>query len=176
MPKSAQSPRFPASLVFWGPPLVAIAVAGFIFTRAYGAHFAAHPIHAPNWAVLAAAPAIIQVHIAAAVISFLVGVVLLTGVKGSGLHKKLGWTWVVAMAVTAITSFFIKELNPGQFSFVHLVAGYTVIAMPMAIAAIRRKNVASHRRTMTYTFVGGMLIAGLFTFMPGRLMYLFLFG
>ena len=46
---------------------------------------------------------VIKLHVLGAVTAFAIGVVLLRGVKGSGLHRKLGYTWVAAMAVTAAT-------------------------------------------------------------------------
>jgi uncharacterized membrane protein len=134
-----------------------------------------HP-HVPNLALIAAAPLVIQLHIAGAVTAFVIGSVLLAGVKGTGLHKRLGWTWVIAMALTAISSLFIKVIHPGHFSFIHLLSGWTLIALPMAIFAIRRKNIRLHRRAMTGMFVGGLVVAGLFTFLPGRLMYQVFFG
>ena len=129
-----------------------------------------HP-HAPDLSLLAAAPLVIQLHIAGAMTAFLIGAVLLAGVKGSGLHKGLGWTWVAAMTLTAISSLFIRTINPGHFSFIHLISGWTLIALPMAIVAIKRGKVRQHARNMTGMFVGGLLIAGLFTFLPGRLMW-----
>lgn len=127
--------------------------------------------HAPDLSLLAAAPLAIQLHVAGAMTAFVIGCVLLAGVKGSGLHKRLGWTWVVAMALTAFSSLFIRTINPGHFSFIHLLSGWTLIALPMGIAAIKRGKVRQHARNMTGMFVGGLLIAGLFTFMPGRLMW-----
>ncbi|WP_369831741.1 DUF2306 domain-containing protein [Caulobacter sp. HMWF009] len=131
---------------------------------------------APDLSLLAAAPLVIQLHVAGAVTAFLIGCVLLAGVKGTGLHKRLGWTWVAAMALTAASSLFIKVINPGHFSFIHLLSGWTLIALPMAIVAIKRGKVAAHRRSMTGMFVGGLLIAGLFTFLPGRLMWRIFIG
>lgn len=128
-------------------------------------------LHGPRWELLATAPAIIRLHIAAAVFSFLIGVVLLAGVKGTALHKALGWGWVLCMGTTAVSSLFIKVINPGHWSLIHFLSGWVIIALPMAIVAIRRKNVRLHRRLMTGLFLGGLLIAGAFTFLPGRLMF-----
>ena len=41
----------------------------------------------------------------------------------------------------------------------------------MAVYAIKRRKVAMHRRAMTGLFVGGLLIAGAFAFLPGRLLW-----
>ncbi|WGM45336.1 hypothetical protein KOAAANKH_00198 [Brevundimonas sp. NIBR10] len=132
-----------------------------------------HP-HAPDLALLAAQPVVIQLHVGAALSALLIGTVLLLGVKGNTLHRTLGWSWVIAMATVAISSFFIR--TSGTFSWIHLLSGWTVIALPMAVFAARRHDIKSHRRGMTGLFVGGLLIAGLFTFAPGRLMWKIVFG
>lgn len=116
-------------------------------------------------------PHVLQAHIAGALTAFLIGIVLLLGVKGRTFHKVLGYAWITAMAVTAISSFFLTGINGNYYSPIHLLSGWTVIVLPMAIAAARRRNIQSHSRQMTETFVGGMLIAGLFSFLPGRFMW-----
>lgn len=113
----------------------------------------------------------LQAHIAGAVSSFLIGAVLMLGVKGRTFHRVLGYTWVATMTVTAVSSFFLTGLNGDSYSFIHILSGWTVIVLPMAIAAARRRNIAKHRKEMTSLFFGGMLIAGLFSFLPGRLMW-----
>ena len=138
-------------------------------------HYGFHP-HLPEMAALAALPVQIQLHIAAATTAFLIGLVILFRRKGTGFHKTLGWTWVAAMATTAVSSFFIREVNPGSFSFIHLISGWVVVALPMALVAIRRGNVQMHRRAMTALFTGGLLIAGALAFLPGRLMFRLFFG
>ena len=120
--------------------------------------------------ILAASP-IIQLHIVAALTALAIGTVLLIGVKGTRIHKTLGWVWVVAMALTAVSSLFIRQTNHGSFSLIHLLSGWTIVALPMAVYAIKRRNLRMHRRMMTGLFVGGLIIAGLLTFLPGRLMW-----
>ena len=135
--------------------------------------------HAPDWRLLLTSPPAIQIHVAAALTALAIGIVLLIGVKGNRLHRTLGWTWVLAMATTAVSSFFIHRLNPGGpggFSLIHLLSGWTVIALPMAVHAARRHRIADHRRAMTGMFVGGLIVAGAFTFLPGRLMWAIFFG
>lgn len=120
--------------------------------------------------ILTASP-IIQLHIVGALTALAIGTVLLIGIKGTRVHKTLGWIWVVAMALTAVSSLFIRQVNHGAFSYIHLLSGWTIVALPMAIYAIRRRKLAMHRRMMTGLFVGGLIIAGLLTFLPGRLMW-----
>ena len=114
----------------------------------------------------------LQTHVASALTTFAIGVLMLTRiVKGSRAHKRLGWTWVVAMGATAISSFFLVGLNGNSYSFIHGLSAWTVITLPFAIAAVRRGKVQSHAKEMTGLFINGMLIAGLFSFLPGRLLW-----
>ena len=139
------------------------------------AHYSFTP-HAPDWALAQALPLTIKLHIAAALAALGIGTVVLVQPKGSGLHKTLGWAWVIAMAATAISSLFIVELNQGSWSFIHLLSGWTLVALPMGIYAIRRRQVKSHKRAMTGMFLGGLIVAGLLTFIPGRFFYNFFFS
>ncbi len=148
-----------------GPAAV---LAGFL-------HLKGH-LHAPDLGPLAAASVQIKVHVAAVSIALAIGIVLMLGLKGNTVHRTLGWIWVTAMATAAISSLFIHRANAGGFSFLHLFAGWTLIALPMGVFAARKHNVRLHGRTMTGLFVGGLLIAGAFAFMPGRLMWQVVFG
>lgn len=132
--------------------------------------------HAPDWSLWIALPPMIKVHILAALTSLGVGTVILFKPKGTGFHKTLGWTWVIAMGTTAVSSLFITGLNGNFYSFIHLLSGWTIIGLPMAIVAIRNRKVDAHKRAMTGMFVGGLLIAGALTFLPGRFMFEFLLG
>lgn len=131
-----------------------------------GAHF-----HAPRWALWARLPPQVQIHIIAALAALAIGCVILARPKGRGLHKTLGWAWVIAMAATAVSSLFITGLNGNAYSLIHLLSGWTIIALPMGIFAIRSRNVMGHRRAMAGMFVGGLIVAGGLTFLPGRFMF-----
>lgn len=133
-------------------------------------------LHAPEfWRIAYAGPAI-QLHLAGVALAVLIGVTLLVGVKGTTTHRVLGWTWVVAMMAAAVSSLFIRIVNHGQFSLIHLLSGWTIIALPMGVAFARRHKVKPHARTMTGLFTGGLVLAGLLAFMPGRLMWQMFFG
>ena len=91
--------------------------------------------------------------------------------KGRKMHKLFGWVWVFAMGATAVSSFWLTGLNGGSYSWIHGLSAWTMIGLPMGIYAIRKKQVQKHAKSMKGMFLGGMLIAGLFTFLPGRLMW-----
>jgi len=130
----------------------------------------------PDWTLWFRQPFKIQVHVYAALTAFAIGAVILFRRKGGGMHRTLGWAWVVAMAVTATSSLFITGINGDAYSFIHLLTGWTLIALPMGIFAIRNRRVMAHRAAMTGMFVGGLVIAGALTFLPGRLMWRIFFG
>jgi len=119
---------------------------------------------------------VIRLHVAAASTALLIGVGLMWGPKGTTIHRAFGWTWVIAMMTVAISSFFIHTINPGGFSLIHALSAYVAIGVPMGVAFARRHDIRAHRRMMTGTFLGGLIVAGAFTFVPGRLMWKVFFG
>lgn len=127
--------------------------------------------HVPRLDLIRAAPSAIQIHLAAAVATFVIGAVLMLGPKGALPHKQLGWTWAGTMGTTALSSFFIQDINPGGFSFIHAISGWVLVALPAALYAARRHKVRAHRNSMIGMYVGGMFFAGAFAFTPGRLLY-----
>jgi uncharacterized membrane protein len=152
-------------------------VAAAILPRRPGAvSLPAMHLHAPELWRIAAAPPAVQIHLAGIGVAIGVGVVLMTGVKGSLMHRMLGWTWVLAMMTGAVSSLFIRMLNHGAFSYIHLLSGWTIIALPMAVAAARSHRIKLHARLMTGLFTGGLVFAGTLAFVPGRLMWELVFS
>jgi uncharacterized membrane protein len=128
-------------------------------------------------APLLTAPIVIQVHAFVAIAAFAIGVVQLTAPKGMLPHRLLGWIWAAAMLTVAVTAFFIHELRMwGPFSPIHLLAIFTLVMLPLAVIRARRHDVRGHRRGMVGLFVGGLVIAGAFTLLPGRIMHAVVFG
>jgi uncharacterized membrane protein len=126
--------------------------------------------------LLDAAPAI-PVHAFAAMAAFALGIVQFAAPKGTLPHRTVGWIWVGLMATVATSSFWIHEVRLlGPWSPIHLLSIFTLIMLPLAVWRARRHRVADHRRIMTMTFVGALVIAGLFTLLPGRIMHAVVFG
>jgi uncharacterized membrane protein len=126
--------------------------------------------------LLQAAPAI-KIHAVAAMTAFALGLVQLAAPKGTLPHRTLGWIWVTLMLVVSVTAFFIHQIRLwGEWSPIHLLAIFTLIMLPVAVLAARRHAVERHRRAMTGLFVGALVIAGLFTLLPGRIMHAVAFG
>lgn len=113
----------------------------------------------------------IQVHVVAAMTTLGIGIFLMFAPKGFRMHKTFGWAWVISMAITAGSSFLITGIFQSSYSPIHALSAWTMISLPFGIAAVKRKKVAKHRKTMTDMFVGGMVIAGLFSLLPGRMLF-----
>ena len=121
--------------------------------------------------LLNASPAI-QLHAFAAMAAFALGLVQFAAPKGTIPHRTIGWIWVALMAVVGVSAFFIHEIRMwGPWSPIHLLAIFTLVMLPLAVLHARKHRVPNHRTAMISIFVGGLLIAGAFTFMPGRIMH-----
>lgn len=127
-------------------------------------------------ALFAAQPVVLQLHILAALGTVALGGLIFSMRKGRTFHRTAGWIWVALMATTAVSSLFIVGLNGDVWSLIHLLSGWVLITLPIGVWAARKHRVDVHRRTMTGIFVGGSLVAGAFTFLPGRLMWQLVFG
>jgi uncharacterized membrane protein len=123
-------------------------------------------------APLLQAPPAIELHAFAAMTAFALGVVQLTAPKGTLPHRTIGWLWVLLMVAVSISAFWIHQLRLwGPWSPIHLLAIFTLVMLPIAVLHARRHRVASHRATMIGIFFGALVVAGLFTLLPGRIMH-----
>lgn len=127
-------------------------------------------------APLIAAPAVVQIHAFAAMAAFALALVQFAGVKGTRVHRVLGWAWVLLMALIATSSFWIHDLRQfGPFSAIHLLSIFTLFSLVGAVFYARRHQVRRHRHIMIAIFLGALVTAGLFTLVPGRIMHAVVF-
>ncbi len=126
-------------------------------------------------APIQAAPAIVQFHLAAALLALGLGAAVLAMRKGTPMHRGIGWAWAAVMLAVALSSFAITSIWPGHYSPIHLLSILTLVSLPAAIWLRRRGNIRGHAITMISTFAG-LFIAGLFTLVPGRLLHAAIFG
>lgn len=112
----------------------------------------------------------IQLHLIVAILALGLGTWLMLRRKGTPRHKALGRVWAALMAAVAVSSFWITGLNaPGRFSAIHLLSVFTLVALAVAIWAIRAGRVRTHRFSMIGIYAGGLIGAGWGAFVPGRL-------
>ena len=159
-PLAAALGQWPA----WTAAAVLGAVAaGLARQAAYGA--IALPAERSVWLFL---------HLAAVLPAIPIGAYVLVGRKGTRLHRRLGRIWAGLMMAGALSSFGLHSLM-GHLSPIHLLSALTLLAVPYGVRSAMRGDIARHRRTMTRVYVG-LIGAGLFAFVPGRLLGLWLFG
>jgi uncharacterized membrane protein len=126
--------------------------------------------------LLDAAPAI-PLHALAAMSAFVLGLVQFAAPKGTLPHRTLGWIWVLLMVSVAVSSFWIHQIKLiGPWSPIHLLSIFTLVMLPLAVWRAHRHRVADHRRIMIALFSGALVVAGLFTLLPGRIMHAVVFG
>lgn len=113
---------------------------------------------------------------------FALALILLTAAifmipRGKTAHRVLGWTWVIGMGIVAVSSFWISEIRIfGPFSYIHILSVTTLIGLVVAVRAARNHQVAKHRTTMKRIAFGALVVAGGFTFLPGRIMFQIITG
>jgi uncharacterized membrane protein len=121
--------------------------------------------------LLSAAPEI-QVHVVAVTLAIGLLGPQLAMKKGTGAHRVIGWTWIFAMAVAALSSFWIHTIRLwGPFSPIHLLAVVTLGGLIRGVILARQGDALRHGRIMVRVALGGLIVAGLFTLLPGRLMH-----
>jgi uncharacterized membrane protein len=126
---------------------------------------------------LLSASLLIQIHAFAALTAFALGLFQLAAPKGTTRHRITGWMWVLLMATVVTTSFGIHEIRMwGPWSWIHGLSVFTAIMLPVGVMHARRHRVRRHRSTMIGIFVGALVVAGIFTLLPGRIMHDVLVG
>ncbi len=121
-----------------------------------------------------ASPAI-QIHILVAFGALILGIVMFSRKKGTRAHKMTGRFFALLMLITALSAIFIRQLNDGSFSWIHIFVPVTFIALFETFFHIRKGNLKGHKRAVKGMFFGALLIPGFFSFMPGRTMWMIFF-
>ncbi|MEP9359194.1 DUF2306 domain-containing protein [Sphingomonas sp. KR3-1] len=115
--------------------------------------------------------AAILIHLASVLPAIPLGLWVLLARKGDARHKRLGRIWAVLMLTAATLAIFIRTINHGQFSWIHLFVPVVFLALFRAIRAARRGNIAQHKRLLWTLYSAGLLLPGMFAFLPGRLLW-----
>ena len=86
---------------------------------------------------------------------------------------------LLMLATGFITLIMPAEVGPrvlNHFGFIHIFSFLAVFGVPLAYVAARRGYIRVHRFAMLSLYLGGILIAGAFAFLPGRMLHKWLFG
>jgi uncharacterized membrane protein len=138
-----------------------------------------------NWDVITKlSPPEIQLHWATATVAFLLGIVIFANRKGTRYHKSIGSFYAALMLITAISAFFIRRGDVSGLEFltlkgmtwIHLFVPLTLYGITAGLYGILvLKNPKRHRGPLIGSYIGGLIIAGAFTFLPERRMHMLFF-
>jgi len=118
----------------------------------------------------------IQIHLVAALVALGLGITMWVRPKGTKGHKLVGRGFVIVMLATAISSFWIREINWGGLSWIHIFIPITLFASWEAIYYIRKGNIKRHKSAVKGMFFGALLIPGVLSMIPGRRLWMVFFS
>ena len=119
----------------------------------------------------------IPIHAVAAMAAVILGGLQFYMKKGGILHKLIGRTWIGLMIVVSVSSFFIHKIELwGAYSPIHLLSVWTIFSLGLAIYYVRVGNIKRHKQVMIALYGLALLLTGLFTLMPGRVMHQIVFS
>ena len=111
---------------------------------------------------------VILVHTFAAFTAIALGAGMFLARKGTFSHRIAGRGWVALMLVVALSSFWIQRT--GSFSWIHLLSVGVILMLGAALYFAVTHRIRAHRRMVIGLYAGGLLLTGLFTLLPHRLL------
>jgi len=121
---------------------------------------------------------VLHLHLWAALCAVALGPAALYRRRRDRWHKGAGYAWITAMALLAGGSFWIEaQVLPLAFGLgpIHGLSAYVLVSLWRGVAAARAGQVARHSAQMRALYWQALLVAGLFTLVPGRMMNTALF-
>lgn len=122
-------------------------------------------------------PPLVWVHLGSVLLATLVAPTQLLRRKGSRWHRRLGYLWAAAMLAAAGTSLFFSSAAPGglgvftgDVSPIHILSVLVLVAVPRLVLKARARDHVGHENSVRAIVIGGLLIAGFFTFPFDRLL------
>jgi len=102
-----------------------------------------------SWTVL------IGIHAVAATLALVLGAAnLLRRRRGDRPHRVIGRAWLGFMYFTATSSFWIQQLRPGSFSWIHALSAFTIVTLSLGWWNARRGRIRAHAGNMIGTYAG----------------------
>jgi uncharacterized membrane protein len=120
----------------------------------------------------------VMLHLFAAFWVLIVGSLQIARPKGTNMHKALGKSWMLAMLLVAISSFWIKaswDLFMG-FGPIHLLSVWVLICVVASVYFARQGKIRRHKGFAVGAFYGSLGAGLAAVAMPGRVLHVFLFG
>jgi len=98
---------------------------------------------------------LIATHAVAATLALVLGGAnVLRRRRGDRPHRAIGRAWLVLMYFTALSSFWIQQLRPGHFSWIHALSAFTIVTLSLGLWNARRGRVRAHAGNMIGTYAG----------------------
>ncbi|MFY0597526.1 MAG: DUF2306 domain-containing protein [Cognatishimia sp.] len=111
----------------------------------------------------------IAIHATSAMIAVMLTPFVLWRQKRDRMHKTLGYVWVTAMAITALSSFTISGVGGvGRFSFLHGLAILTLWTLFIAIRMAIKGNIKGHQAALRNLATFGLGLPLVLNFLPER--------
>ena len=116
-------------------------------------------------------------HAITALLAVIIGAIQLASGKGTMQHRVLGYLWVSMMMYVSISSFVIAEIQLwGTYSPIHLLSAWTVLTLCTGVYFARVGNIKAHQLNMQLLYGLALILTGLFTLLPNRVMGQIFFG
>jgi uncharacterized membrane protein len=123
---------------------------------------------------------LMNLHLATVIPCIFLGAYLLLAKKGGKIHRKFGMLYMLLMSVTALIALLLpSKVGPqffNHFGYIHILSFVVMWTVPTALMAVKKGNIKAHQRKMVILYVSAILIAGAFTFVPGRYLHEVFFG
>ncbi|GAB3488382.1 DUF2306 domain-containing protein [Marinomonas epiphytica] len=119
----------------------------------------------------------VLLHTLAACWVIVVGALQLLGKKGTHTHKRLGWSWLVAMLIVAISSFFMPNTMQWFLGYgpLHILSLWIIFCVFMSAHCAKCGKIGSHKRFNIGAYFGAVGAGVAALLMPGRELHSLLF-
>lgn len=120
----------------------------------------------------------ITIHLFSAFWVLIIGAMQLAWPKGTTLHKALGRSWMLAMLIVGISSFWIKGYINWYMGYgpIHLLSIWVMICVLVSVYFIRQGHINRHKDFAAGAFYGSLGAGLAAVLMLGRVLHVFLFG
>ena len=123
--------------------------------------------------LLAARPPI-PFHAMLAILAFFIGGLQLALPKGTSVHRFMGRAWVLSMGLVAMSGLLIPTAFPnlaiGPFGPIHALCILTLLGLVRLVQSAQSDEIAAHKRMAGILYFMALVVTGLATFAPGRVM------
>ncbi|SFJ58982.1 DUF2306 domain-containing protein [Jannaschia pohangensis] len=114
-------------------------------------------------------PIYLDIHILAAMLALVLGPVAIYPKRRDRMHRLVGYVWLSAIVVTAVSSFWLQDFAIiGPLGPIHVFAFLALWGVWDGVRMARARNFAGHSETLRSLYWNGLILAGLFVFLPGR--------